>query len=237
MDGIFKKFNLDLRLTPYRVLATSRTEGLVEFVEASCTISKIIQDYPTQTSKGGGLLAYLAEHNRGPKFGEQEMSVAKENFVRSCAGYCVITYVLGIGDRHLDNLLLTEKGHLFHIDFGYIFGADPKPWPPPMKIIMQMIDTMGGKDGEDYAHFKQLCCWAFNRLRSESRLILNQLMLMKDMLEPSVCDNLLHVQDKLALDLSDSKAEELILKQIDVSVNAILPQVFEHAHKIAVAWR
>lgn len=50
-----------------------------------------------------------------------------------------------LGDRHLHNLLLCENGKMFHVDFGYILGRDPKPFaPPPMKLTGEMINGMGG---------------------------------------------------------------------------------------------
>jgi phosphatidylinositol kinase/protein kinase (PI-3 family) len=68
-------------------------------------------------------------------------------YTPSCAAYSVFTYIFGVGDRHLDNLLLQPSGRLFHIDFGFIFGKDPKPLiTPTIRFTKEMLDAMGEKE-------------------------------------------------------------------------------------------
>lgn len=135
MDKLFREENLDLKLMPYKVLATSTKDGMVQFVE-----SKTLQDISNDFN--GSLLNYLkfGENNEDPgsvgTYGIKPEVL--DTYIRSCgesflfrattsvnrtdafvriAGYCVVTYLLGVGDRHLDNLLLSPDGHFFHGKF------------------------------------------------------------------------------------------------------------------------
>ncbi|KAM7076619.1 phosphatidylinositol 3-kinase catalytic subunit type 3 isoform 2-T2 [Ciconia maguari] len=164
-----------------------------------------------------------------------------DTYVKSCAGYCVITYILGVGDRHLDNLLLTKTGKLFHIDFGYILGRDPKPLPPPMKLNKEMVEGMGGTQSEQYQEFRKQCYTAFLHLRRYSNLILNLFSLMVDANIPDIAlepdKTVKKVQDKFRLDLSDEEAVHYMQSLIDESVHALFAAVVEQIHKFAQYWR
>jgi phosphatidylinositol 3-kinase len=75
---------------------------------------------------------------------QEEQTKIIDTYIRSCAGYAVVTYLLAIGDRHLENLMVTEKGNMFHLDFGFIFGSDPHPFQPLIRHNKDMVAAMGG---------------------------------------------------------------------------------------------
>lgn len=78
----------------------------------------------------------------------------------------------------MDNLLLQSNGKLFHIDFGFILGEDPKSWPPPMKITREMVLAMGGETSEHYYKFRNLICESFILLRRRSQIVITLFDLM-----------------------------------------------------------
>uniref|UniRef100_A0A671P546 Phosphatidylinositol 3-kinase catalytic subunit type 3 n=1 Tax=Sinocyclocheilus anshuiensis TaxID=1608454 RepID=A0A671P546_9TELE len=229
MDQLLRKENLDLKLTPYKVLATSTKHGFMQFVQ-SVPVAEVL-------ATEGNIQSFFRKHAPNDKGPYGISSEVMDTYVKSCAGYCVITYILGVGDRHLDNLLLTKTGKLFHIDFGYILGRDPKPLPPPMKLSKEMVEGMGGMQSEQYQEFRKQCYTAFLHLRRYSNLILNLFSLMVDANIPDIAlepdKTVKKVQDKFRLDLSDEEAVHYMQSLIDESVGALFAAVVEQIHKFA----
>ncbi|KEY68734.1 hypothetical protein S7711_00606 [Stachybotrys chartarum IBT 7711] len=235
MDQLLQKENLDLKLSPYKILATSTSAGASQFVQSQ-SLSSIVGKFRSNPA-----LAYLKHHNPDAT---QPLGVRHETldtYVRSCAGYCVITYILGVGDRHLDNLLLSPDGHFFHADFGFILGRDPKPFAPAMKLSKEMVDCMGGINSDHYQQFKQYCFMAYTALRKSSNLILNLFSLMVDAnipdirLEPDKA--VLKVRERFHLELSEEEAILYFGRVIEDTLRAVAPVLIDKLHEWAQALR
>lgn len=233
MDKLLRSENLDLKLTPYRVLATSTKHGFVQYID-SLPVAEVL-------ATEGTIQNFFRKYHPSETGPYGIAPDIMDTYVRSCAGYCVITYLLGVGDRHLDNLLLTTSGKLFHIDFGYILGRDPKPLPPPMKLSKEMVEAMGGVNSEHYHEFRKQCYTAFLHLRRHANLMLNLFSLMVDASVPDIAlepdKAVKKVQDKLRLDLGDEEAVHYLQNLLDMSVTAVMAALVEQLHKFAQYWR
>ena len=161
IDIVLKRdIQLDLNIVKYKILPVSNNYGYIEFVENSYTLYGIkeIHNFSIQN--------FIMEKN--PNITVKEL---RDNFTKSCASYCIISYILGIGDRHLDNIMITNKGYIFNIDFGYILGTDPKIIAPEFRITSEMIDAMGGLNSQYYNDFKKYCSISYNCLRKHIDII------------------------------------------------------------------
>ncbi|KAI4593634.1 Phosphatidylinositol (PI) 3-kinase [Pestalotiopsis sp. 9143b] len=237
MDQLLQKENLDLKLSPYKILATSTTAGASQFVPSQ-TFAAISSKYGNNPA-----LAYLKQHNPDSRAYQGVRKETLETFVKSCAGYCVITYILGVGDRHLENLLLAPDGHFFHADFGFILGRDPKPFAPALKLSKEMVDAMGGfsPPSELYLQFKQYCFLAFTALRKSSNLILNLFSLMVHANIPDIKIEpdkaVFKVKERFHLDLKEEDALRLLESIMEDSLTGFMPVMIDRLHAFTQALR
>lgn len=111
MDKIWKSHGYDFRMNPYSCVSTEHRLGMIEIVSNAETIANIQKERgmfsATSPFKKGSLYAWLKDHN------PDDLDKAIREFTLSCAGYCVATYVLGVADRHSDNIMVKKTGQVF----------------------------------------------------------------------------------------------------------------------------
>jgi phosphatidylinositol 3-kinase len=163
-----KELNMDFHVQTYEIRPTGATSGFVEMVPESTTFFAIDSDYRQN------LFNFVD--------GNGNLHEIRQRFMRSCAAYCVITFLLGAGDRHQSNIMITKSGVLFHIDYGYVLGADPKRRipgfgsVPEMRIDPAMRDALGSE--ENYQEFRNLVDKVYYVLRRNVEPLVSILRLM-----------------------------------------------------------
>uniref|UniRef100_A0A673AVH2 phosphatidylinositol-4,5-bisphosphate 3-kinase n=1 Tax=Sphaeramia orbicularis TaxID=375764 RepID=A0A673AVH2_9TELE len=224
MDLLWKEANLDLRIVPYGCLATGDRAGLIEVVSSADTIANIQLTSSNVAAAAAfnkdALLNWLKERNSG-----DALERAIEEFTLSCAGYCVATYVLGIGDRHSDNIMVRSTGQLFHIDFGHILGNFKSKFGikrerVPFILTHDFIHVIQqGKTGytEKFGSFRQYCEEAYLILRKNGTLFITlfALMLTAGLPELTSVKDIQYLKDSLALGKTDDEALKQFRQKFD----------------------
>ena len=159
----------------------------------------------------------------------------------SCAGYCLATYILGVCDRHNDNIMIKHSGHIFHIDFAKFLGdsqmlgainRDRNPFV--LTSDMAYVINRGDKPTENFQKFVDLCCRGLNIIRKNSDLFTILLCMMTLSGIPRVDDTApRYVRQALMPERSDAEAVAEFTRMLNTSLKSIFTQFNFFLHNLA----
>ncbi|KAK2537690.1 phosphatidylinositol 4-phosphate 3-kinase C2 domain-containing subunit gamma [Columba guinea] len=250
MDSIWLQEGLDMQMITYRKIQGSSANNILYLTVSRCQTDfphnvfpyelRLVQMVPDATTlakihRESGLIGPLKENTIKKWFRhhhplESSYQEAIRNFFYSCAGWCVVTFILGVCDRHSDNIMLTSAGHMFHIDFGRFlghaqtFGSIRRDRAPFIFTSeMEYFITEGGKNPQRFQEFVELCCRAYNIVRKHSQLLLNllEMMLHAGLPELKSIQDLKYVYDNLRPQDSDLQATSYFTRK-EMWLNTVL---------------
>lgn len=214
-----------IMINTYNVLPISLNYGWIEIIDDCKTL------YNLETT-GKSLTNHLMDINPNISIGG-----LRENFIKTCVASCVLCYILGIGDRHNENILINKYGDIVHIDFSYLLGDDPKNISSEMRITPGMLELLGGKNSSTYIKFKKYCSVVYKKIRRHSSLwyLLLTYLAFSDPPIDNYRNNYelikLHVIDRLLPGEFDDQSSININKVLDESNDGWKAHLGEVAHR------
>ena len=172
----FKEKKLKLWLYAYDILATGPDCGILECVPDAISIDALKKATERKSIYEHFLQQYGREDSRSFK-------KAQKCFMRSLAGYSLLCYFLQIKDRHNGNILLDRKGHLIHIDFGFMLSNAPgkgvKFEKAPFKLTDEWEDVLGGRRSNLFQKFRRTCVKGYVALKEKAEQIILMVEMMR----------------------------------------------------------
>ena len=130
----------------YPTMPITSVSGMIQIVQDAETIHEI-------SIRGTTILQHIMANNE-----TTTVSDILDKYMYSLVSYTIQSYFIGLGDRHMENIMITDDGRIFHIDFGFILGKDVYPTASSdIKLNSEMIDAIGGCNGSRYKKYLDLC--------------------------------------------------------------------------------
>ncbi|KAH3671692.1 hypothetical protein OGAPHI_000397 [Ogataea philodendri] len=101
----------------------------------------------------------------------------RNDYTKTCAVMSIVGYLVGMGDRHGDNIMLSElSGQILHVDFDCLFDKGKKlavPERVPFRLTQNMTAAMGvtGYEGT----FRKTCEVTMKIIRQNENSLMNVL--------------------------------------------------------------
>lgn len=197
------------KIPTYKILMITNDIGIIEYLDHCYTLKSISQ-------KNYTLQNYILEHNKEDKIGTIKKRFAKSLAISSC-----LSYILGLGDRHAGNIMISQNGQIIHIDYGYILEnpIHSSIFTPIIRISSDMIDFLGGLQGEYYELFKSFIINVFDILRLYSDIITNYYRILG-------CENIVKwdifkekLEDRFLSGMNNKDIEIVLIDLIHTSSN------------------
>jgi ataxia telangiectasia mutated family protein len=201
----------NLHIRTYKVIPLSHRSGIIEFVPNSTSFSDFLvsahERYYPQDCKynvARSKISGFQDHSPDTRLKEyrkicDHLQPAMRHFfferytdpddwfekrtayTRTTAAVSILGHVLGLGDRHCQNIMLDEKtGEVVHIDLGVAFEAGkvlPVPEKVPFRLTRDVVDGMGITKTEGV--FRRCCEFTLDALREDKDSIMTLLNVLR----------------------------------------------------------
>ncbi|XP_072536140.1 phosphatidylinositol 4-kinase beta isoform X1 [Salminus brasiliensis] len=225
LQAIWEQERVPLWIKPYKILVISSDSGMIEPVVNAVSIHQV-----KKQSQLSLLDYFLQEHGN---YTTEAFLTAQRNFVQSCAGYCLICYLLQVKDRHNGNILLDSEGHIIHIDFGFILSSSPRNLgfeTSAFKLTNEFVDVMGGQDGDMFNYYKMLMLQGLIAARKHMEKVIQIVEIMQQGSQLPCfhgSSTIRNLKERFHMSLTEEQLQVLVEQMVDGSMRSITTKLYD----------